>query len=42
MLSIDTREVQAQDASGYVILRRFVAINMHCVKLDVYKYDKNS
>jgi len=38
--SIETREVQAQDASGYVILRRLVTINMHCVKLDVYKYDK--
>jgi len=38
--AIEIREVRAQDASGYVILRRLGAVNMHCVRLDAYKYDK--
>ena len=40
MPPIEIREARAQDASGFVILRRLVAVNMHCVKLDAYKYDK--
>ena len=39
-LIITIREMRAQDASGFVVLRRLVAINMHCVRLEVYKRDK--
>jgi len=37
---IKIREMRAQDAAGYVVLRRLVAINMHCVKLEAYKREK--
>jgi len=34
------REIRAQDAAGYVVIRRLVAINMHCVRIDAYKREK--
>ena len=37
---IKIREMRAQDASGFVVLRRLVAANMHCVKIEAYKHDK--
>ena len=37
---IETREVQLQDTLGFLLLRRLTTINMHCAKLDVYKYEQ--
>ena len=37
---IKIREMRAQDDAGFVVLRRLVAINMHCVRLEAYKRDK--
>ena len=34
---VTIREIRSQDAAGYVVMRRLVAINMHCVRLEVCK-----
>ena len=35
--AVTVREVKAQDAAGYVVMRRLVVVNMHCVRLEVCK-----